>query len=220
VLINTKMLFLEFHNKTFIPALGFFLAVGGWFLWNLLLSALYGHTITYAVRDGFIHGFGHSLLWWAVVLLIVSTTVLFEIAVSATRKIFWPSDAEVWQVLQMDKGVRARLAGAARVGLDADADADADGDADGENDKGREGADVRREGEIQELLDRPRVMHSESSAAVAATPAAASGAGAQRVLFRRRVSTDFAAGGRGAGGAAVPKSRHSVDVAELLSRRG
>lgn len=38
--INIKMLVLELHNKTLVTFIGFFISVGGWFLWNLFLSAI------------------------------------------------------------------------------------------------------------------------------------------------------------------------------------
>lgn len=38
--INIKLLILELHNKTIVTFIGFIISVGGWFVWNLLLSAI------------------------------------------------------------------------------------------------------------------------------------------------------------------------------------
>lgn len=90
-------------------------------------------------------------------------------------------------------------------------------------------ADALGEGEIQELLDRPRVMGGEAEAeaevvksdviqAVAMTPSGTN-------LVRRKFSVD---GGRRSeevvemmspASGIQPKTRHSVDIAEILRRR-
>ena len=43
--------------KTWISVLGWFLSVGGWSLWNVILSAIYSNqsSTVYAVRAGFLN---------------------------------------------------------------------------------------------------------------------------------------------------------------------
>ncbi|KAH9878012.1 hypothetical protein J1614_003229, partial [Plenodomus biglobosus] len=81
VVIAMKMQFIETHTLTLTNALALFLSIGGWFLWNIILSSLYnpGSKIYY-VRDTFLHRFGNTPSWWSVVLLAVAAVLLFEIA--------------------------------------------------------------------------------------------------------------------------------------------
>lgn len=167
------------HNKTFVSALGWFLSIGGWCLWNLILSVLYKNGGPYAVRDGFIQHFGRNLLWWLVLSLVLSAVILLELGVSSLRKTFFPTDTDVFQELQKDKIIMRRFQETA-MGHEAE--------------MGKEkktSMEIRREGEIQELLDRPRVME-------------------EGTLHRRRVSTDLSP-------KQTPKTRHSIDVAEVFS---
>ncbi|PQE15568.1 hypothetical protein CJF30_00005985 [Rutstroemia sp. NJR-2017a BBW] len=158
VIIVTKIMVLEMHSKTYITAIGYFLSVGGWFMWNLLLSALYStKSLTYNVRDGFIHHFGQNALWWCTLLIILAAVFLFELGVSSVRKTFWGTDIEVWQELQKDAGVRKRL----KMAVEGEGDADM-GMQDGKaKNSGEISWDADREREILELLDKPRVMHPD-----------------------------------------------------------
>ncbi|KAJ9143695.1 Phospholipid-transporting ATPase [Pleurostoma richardsiae] len=106
IFINFKMLILEYHNKTIVPAVGFILSVGGWFLWNIFLSAIYKPlTGPYIVRDAFLHNFGRTLSWWLNCLVSLSVVVVFELCVSAIRRIFWPRDQDLMQEIEHYDGV-------------------------------------------------------------------------------------------------------------------
>ncbi|PHH76107.1 hypothetical protein CDD83_4319 [Cordyceps sp. RAO-2017] len=64
VFINVKLLVLELHCKTVITFTGFVLSVGGWFLWNVVLSFVYAESAgPYPVRDAFFHNFGRQASW-------------------------------------------------------------------------------------------------------------------------------------------------------------
>lgn len=93
--------------------------------------------------------------------------------------------------------------------------------------------EARREGEIQELLDKPRVMdRTITDAEVVRSPVEMNESSVLRRasgshLTRRKFSTD-GYGGRGgateefelvARNSVPPKTRHSVDIAEILGRR-
>jgi phospholipid-translocating ATPase len=99
------------HNKTWVSALGWFLSVSGWTLWNILLSAIYSNSqsCAYAVRTGFIEHFGGSAYWWLVVILITWAAIIFELVVASIKKNIWPSDVDVWQFLEKDEAIRQRL---------------------------------------------------------------------------------------------------------------
>ncbi|KAH6611451.1 atpase [Trichoderma cornu-damae] len=44
IFINVKLLLLEFHSKTWIPLVGLTVEIAGWYLWNLIISAIYQRT--------------------------------------------------------------------------------------------------------------------------------------------------------------------------------
>jgi phospholipid-translocating ATPase len=97
--------------KTWISVLGWFLSVTGWTIWNVVLSAVYSQKGTiYAVRSGFLKHFGGSGKWWLVITAIVDSVLIFEIAFQAIKKVWWPSDVDVWQVLEKDEIIKRRLA--------------------------------------------------------------------------------------------------------------
>jgi phospholipid-translocating ATPase len=207
VFINTKMLILEMHNKTLITALGWVISVGGWFMWNILLSLIMKikgnkNYLLYPVAKGFLHQFGTNLLWWLVLILTLAALIVLELGVSSVRKAFWPTDTDVFQEFQKDKFIKKRFEDTAG--------------GEGEVEMGREGkssVDAEREGEIQELLERPRVMDEGLLKSPVEPERTASG----RSLTRRKFSVDVE---RGMGSGAVsPKTRHSVDIAEVLGRR-
>ena len=215
------------HNKTFLSALGWLLPVGGWFLWTLVLAALYkpGKAFPlYPIYHSFIDGFGGDLLWWIVVLLTLASLIVLEIGVSSIRKSFWPTDTDVFQELQRDKLIRERFEETIRR--------DAEGSV-AEIEMGRDiksSMEDRREDEIQELLDRPRIM--DVAAEVVRSPAEMNDSGgvgrsaSGKHLTRRKFSVDTTEGptdpgqtGIGARSSVLPKTRHSVDIAEILGRR-
>ncbi|KAH8801635.1 putative phospholipid-transporting ATPase [Xylogone sp. PMI_703] len=231
------MMVLEMHNKTFISALGWFLSIGGWFLWNLILSAIYKNGITYAVKDGFLRYFGRNFLWWFTLIITLATLILFELGVSSIRKAFWPTDTDIFQELQKDKVIKQRF------------EAAANGSPYDDEIHGQENIDedMRREGEIQDLLDnRPRLdsrldtayppvkennntktnnitttmtettgMKKLNDTTAADTQTDTNANTLERYpgsLHRRRVSSDVFP----TRGSEMLKSRHSVDVADLL----
>jgi phospholipid-translocating ATPase len=218
---------LEMHNKTWLSGLGWFLSVGGWFLWTIFLSAVYkpGKTYPlYPIKDGFLEFFGHDLLWWMVLALTLAAVVLLEIGTSSIRKAFWPTDTDIFQELQKDKFIKRRFEETIRAEQGG-----------GEVEMGREktSMEARREGEIQELLERPRIMDGEvTNAEVLRSPVEMIGTGVSRsasgsYLTRRKFSTDSYGGRRGITeefelaprSTVPPKTRHSVDIAEILGGR-
>jgi len=218
------------HNKTFLSALGWMLPVGGWFLWTLVLSGLFKPTTPYPlypIYRSFIDGFGGDFLWWLVIFLALTSLILFEIGVSSIRKSFWPTDTDVFQELQKDKLIRERFEETIRR--------EAEGSVP-EIEMGREvksSMEARREDEIQKLLDRPRVMNVVGAKVVHSpmemneSVSAGVSRSASGHLKKRKFSVDASIEGPadsrqigiGARGSVLPKTRHSVDIAELLGRR-
>ncbi|KAI9049036.1 hypothetical protein LZ554_006884 [Drepanopeziza brunnea f. sp. 'monogermtubi'] len=203
VFINTKLLLIEMHNKTAISFLGWAISVAGWFLWTLLLSVVFTHNKTYplySIKDGFTKGYGRNLLWWLVLFLTLAAVVLLELGVSSVRKAFWPTDVDLFQELQRDPGARRKFEEAVMR--------DEQGESvDQFKQKSSLEEEARREGEIQELLDRPRVMDREvvqaEEADVLKSPVEVGGGGsgsgsgrnagrgASEHLTRRKISLDY-----------------------------
>lgn len=159
VIIATKIQFLELHNKSITCLIAMILSIGGWCLWNLILSALYSNNVVYNVRDGVLLRFGRNALWWLTLILIVVACWAFEIGVKCLRMAWAPGDVEVFQELEKDDGVRQRLEIAAGLGMGC-CDGD-DEDEDARKKRVQEEEEARREEHVRELLERPRDVMGE-----------------------------------------------------------
>ncbi|KAG9242726.1 hypothetical protein BJ878DRAFT_155657 [Calycina marina] len=158
--INIKLLLLEFHNLTIVPVAGFLITVTGWWLWTTILSIIFTPNamyLQYPMESAFVQHHGRDLQWWCALLLTLSALTTFEVAVSTIRKTFWATDTDVFQELQKDPVIKKRFEYAV-------ANEEAQLTA-GLDEIGREQEDERkREGEIQELLEQPRIMAGDALA--------------------------------------------------------
>ncbi|KAJ5619694.1 hypothetical protein N7510_003678 [Penicillium lagena] len=114
--INLKLQALEVHNKTYLSLIVIIISVGGWFLWNLILSQRYKLSSgkgVYDVPGNFIHESGHNLLFWVVWLCAVIACLLFELTVSTLRALFFPNDVDLFQEMEQDLDIRKRFEEAA-----------------------------------------------------------------------------------------------------------
>ncbi|KAJ5833018.1 hypothetical protein N7474_001329 [Penicillium riverlandense] len=114
--INIKLQALEVHNKTYLSLIVIIISVGGWFLWNLILSQRYKLSSgkgVYDVPNNFIHEAGHNLLFWVVWLCAVTACLLFELTVSTLRALFFPNDVDLFQEMEQDLDIRKRFEEAA-----------------------------------------------------------------------------------------------------------
>ncbi|EAQ86327.1 hypothetical protein CHGG_07580 [Chaetomium globosum CBS 148.51] len=106
VFINLKLMFLEVHDRTAVIMGGMAVSILGWWVWNVLLSALFRGAIgPYVVRDAFLEGFGRDGMWWLVHFIVLSALVVFELGVSAVRRALWPSDRDLMQEVEHVQGV-------------------------------------------------------------------------------------------------------------------
>ncbi|KAF1943813.1 phospholipid-translocating P-type ATPase [Clathrospora elynae] len=162
-LIALKMQFLETHSKTITNAIALFLSIGGWFLWNIILSSVYKTSSKiYYVRDAFLHLFGTSLAWWLTLILIILSVLVFEMAVQSLLAAYFTTDENIFQALEKDPAVKRRFEEAASSELQAGWDRKTNKVRDEElkveefveDSKQREVQ--KREGEIKDLL-RKRV---------------------------------------------------------------
>ncbi|KAJ5584284.1 uncharacterized protein N7459_004084 [Penicillium hispanicum] len=157
--INFKLQLLEVHNKTYLSLAVIIISVGGWFLWNMILSQRYklesGKGV-YDVPGNFLHHAGDNLLFWVVLLISVASVLLFELTVSTLRALFFPTDVDIFQEYEQDLDIRKRFEEAAASELQQGW---AHGTKKSSFELAREAADTEaRERHVQELLARPRVM--------------------------------------------------------------
>nr|POE74290.1 putative phospholipid-transporting atpase dnf3 [Quercus suber] len=192
IVIATKVQVIVQHNKTYTAAIAWIVSVGGWFLWNIILAAQYKDNGQYNVKDGFFDRFGRNVLWWLVLILATASCLLFEIALAALHAAFLPSDAELFQELEADRATRRRFEEASAPWLQAGWD---HGPEQSSLDLQRAAdAQAAREGAVQALLDRPRVMEEARG-----SPALTVETEEQRVL--------------------VDDGRTSTDIHDVLARR-
>jgi phospholipid-translocating ATPase len=109
VVVNVKLQVLEIHNKTILAAIALVLSIGGWFAWNIMLSAVYENNVIYNVKMGFLERFGRNALWWLTLIAIVLSFLLFELAIKALKVAFFPSDVDLFQVFEQDPALRRRF---------------------------------------------------------------------------------------------------------------
>ena len=98
------------HNKSILAFGSMFISIGGWFLWNIALAAVYDpKNKIYRVRHAFYDTFGRDGLWWLTLLLIILSVVVFEYGTSSLRAAWFPTDADTFQALEQDLAVRKRF---------------------------------------------------------------------------------------------------------------
>ncbi|EZF97320.1 phospholipid-transporting ATPase [Trichophyton rubrum MR1459] len=113
IIINVKLQFLEIHNHTVLTLIPLVVSIGGWWLWNIILSKQYKHDAIYNVRNNLIHFTGKNALWWTTLIVIVAIVILFEITMVTVRKTLWPTDVDLFQGYEKDRDVKRRFEEAA-----------------------------------------------------------------------------------------------------------
>jgi phospholipid-translocating ATPase len=153
----TKNRVIEMHNKSFLVPLALVISIGGWFLWNILLSAIYHNNKIYYVKDSFFTKFGKNPLWWFTLILILVSLVAFEIAVISLRAAYWKTDVDTFQELERDLDVRMRFEEASAEFLASGWEGKGEAKRKKEEEKRKkEEEQSKREAEVGELLrNRP-----------------------------------------------------------------
>jgi len=161
--------FIETHTKSIMNFTSIFISIGGWFLWNIILTFQYKRNSTiYYVRSTFIKTFGDSLIWWLCLILIIATCLVFEIGTQSLRKVYFPSDEDVFQTLEKDPIVKRRFEEAASAELQQGWDRKTNKEKDEEEKLRKVVSDLerkeeeRREGEVKEML-RNRATEADFS---------------------------------------------------------
>ncbi|KAF2863120.1 phospholipid-translocating P-type ATPase [Piedraia hortae CBS 480.64] len=162
-LCATKLQVLEQRNRTWLAGLCWLISVGGWTLWNIILSSVYGRGTNpqYRVRNNLLHDFGRSGLWWLTLVLAITSCLLLEVVVRALKCAFFPTDVEMFQVVERDLAARKRLEDISAPWLQAGRD---HGSKKTSEESQREAeVQAQREGEVEELLKRARVREERQS---------------------------------------------------------
>ena len=160
IVIATKIQFWELHNKTYTCAIAMCLSIGGWFGWNLILASVYTNNIIYDVRDGLTQRFGRNALWWLTLIISVACCWVLEVAVKTLQKTFLPTDADCFRELEKNDAIRLRFEQAADF-LEGNGSLQRT-PSDGLRPVRTAEEERQRDGEVQELLDRPRTMREAS----------------------------------------------------------
>ncbi|OAX78848.1 hypothetical protein ACJ72_06839 [Emergomyces africanus] len=199
IVINMKLQLLEIRYRTVMAAISMLLSIGGWFLWNIILSRRYQIDPIYNVRDNFLLRTGRNLLWWATLFLAVVAVIAFEVCVTTLRVALLPTDVDYFQEYEGDLEIRKRFEQAAASELQQGAAGEdlTPGQGNGKRkEKGKgEGAAVQME-EVELADRRPSLFVNRN----ADSPVEAGG------------------GGRGQDVEAQSPSRRSLDIQELLSK--
>lgn len=155
IIIATKLQFLDLHNKSITCVVAIFLSIGGWALWNLILSGIYSNNVIYDVRGGLLQRFGRSAAWWLTIILVLMVCWTFEIAMKCLKIAWAPGDVDVFQELEKDDEIRQRFETAARAGTERDL---MESDEKVMSEAERYSEEQRREEDVRELLKRPRAV--------------------------------------------------------------
>ncbi|EER24911.1 phospholipid-translocating P-type ATPase, flippase family protein [Coccidioides posadasii C735 delta SOWgp] len=207
VIISVKLQVLEIHNHSVMAVISTVLSIGGWWLWNVILSERYEIDEIYNVRDNFLIRTGRDLLWWTTLLLSIVAVILFEVAVSTVRATLFPTDVDIFQEYEQDLEIRKRFEEAAAMELQQGWDR---GTKKTSVELEREAAiEAARELQVQELLDR---RNNEEEVLIGKGAATASGA---RRSGDQMEDIDLG-DGECRGSSAGP--RRSLDINELFSK--
>ncbi|PWY87714.1 haloacid dehalogenase-like hydrolase [Aspergillus heteromorphus CBS 117.55] len=215
IVINTKLQVLEVHNKTYLSLIIWIISVGGWFLWNLILTVRYNFSSgdgIYHVLDNFLYQSGRDLAFWAVLLITITAVIVFETTATALRALFFPTDVDVFQEYEQDLDIRKRFEEAASDELQQGWD---HGKKKPSFELAREEEMEARERQVRELLARPRVMTTNTNK---------TGSGVPVETEDVELEGYYSSGGNnGPDGeeeeVEVPKTpRRSVEVHELFSK--
>jgi len=108
-LTNYKLQFIEMHTISIANFIAAGVSTGGWMLWNIFLAVSYSNSTLYHVKHSFFNGFGKDPAWWATMIFIVASLLLFEILVKVLKAGFAPTDTDVFQALELDPATRKRF---------------------------------------------------------------------------------------------------------------
>lgn len=131
--INWKLFIFETHYKSGIVMGSFFVTTIGWWVWVCFLDGIFAASPSgpYDMRYSFRYKFGPDAVWWATLFAVLGALGLMELAMKVAKRQLvlaglwrWPPppwstpglsenveewDVELWQELEQDPTVRAKL---------------------------------------------------------------------------------------------------------------
>lgn len=110
-MITVKLQILEMHSRTVLNWAVVIICIGGWFLWCMFLSYVYGKSPSkiYNVHNAIFKYFGSELSWWAVLFGAFVMCLALDIIVQAIRIMVRPTDTDTFQELEHYMPVHRRL---------------------------------------------------------------------------------------------------------------
>lgn len=107
VVINGKIQFLEMQNRQWLAFASFFISVLGYGLWNVLIMALgRGKEHPIYFTDYGLLEFGSDFTWWATVMMLFTVLLMFDMVMKIFKFIFFPTDAQLFQLYEKDIDMR------------------------------------------------------------------------------------------------------------------
>ena len=130
----------------------------------IILSTTYHSNVIYDVKEGFLERFGRNALWWLTLILVLTACWVLETVVNVAQRSWLPSDADCFRELEKDSTIRKRFEQAAAMDSTTCSKADpAEANRYPPFQRTAE-EDRQREGEVQEMLNRPRHSRGASGA--------------------------------------------------------
>jgi phospholipid-translocating ATPase len=214
IFISLKLQFIELHFKSVAAAVAIFLSVGGWWLWNLLLSLAYPFNSVYTVHHAILERFGRNLLWWTTLLLTVSSVCLVEVLFKLISARVWPTDVDIFQNFEQDRECRKRFEEAASDLLQEGWDR---GTKKSSFELAREAAEqADREAQVEELLQK-RDLNMDGRL-ITARKASAMGVTTVTCTLDQQAKLDAALKYEMTEVRQAPQGRRSIDIGELFSK--
>ncbi|PGG95541.1 hypothetical protein AJ79_09996 [Helicocarpus griseus UAMH5409] len=232
MIINAKLQLLEIRYRSVMAAVSIIVSVGGWFLWNMILSRQYQIDPIYNVRDNFLPRTGRNAAWWVTLILAVAAVILFEVTVTTVRVALFPTDVDYFQEYEMDLEIRKRFEEAAAMELQQGWDR---GTKESSIEVARRAEiEAERELQVQELLDRRTTVEEVEVGTEAGRMRGRKGGGGGTDDGQME-EVDLGGGGGGAGAgdnvnmkkrpglvtrgsSTASVSRRSMDIANMFSK--
>ncbi|XWW96555.1 hypothetical protein V2A60_004532 [Cordyceps javanica] len=172
--INWKLFIFETHYKSSIVMGSFFVTTIGWFAWVSFLDAIFGASPSgpYDLKYSFRYKWGPDPVWWATLFAVLGALGLMELAMKVAKRHLilggvwkWPPwkqpglsenveewDLELWQELEQDPVVQAKLKMMAREHDEQEIEG-AQGDVEDDDEDYEDEAEHAERGPVEETVE-------------------------------------------------------------------
>ncbi|CCH59754.1 hypothetical protein TBLA_0B09370 [Henningerozyma blattae CBS 6284] len=108
-LVSFKTQFLEMRNRNWIAFVCVLLSAGGWLVWCVSLPILHPIDKIYDVKYGFLRHFGRDITFWCTCFVLTMLSLSVDIVFQTFKVMVWPSDSDVFAVLERRGDMRKKL---------------------------------------------------------------------------------------------------------------